>query len=844
MKRNNTYYWFKLQRRYRNAQAKWIESRDSRIARKLDILGRRIHALNRKWNLGIASATLSAWLAIMPATDLQAQVFPATFELSTLDGNNGFTLNGVAANDETGKSVSYAGDVNGDGVEDLIIAARYADPNGSFSGEVYVVFGSSNGFAPTFELSALDGSNGFNLNGVAANDYAGYSVSNAGDVNGDGVDDLIIGAHGVNSYTGASYVVFGSSSGFAQTFELSALDGSNGFKLNGVAAGDHTGGSVSNAGDVNGDGLDDIIIAARYADPNGSDSGEAYVVFGSSSGFASEFELSSLNGINGFTISGAAPNISSGFSVSGAGDVNSDGIDDLIIGALRASPNGTYSGASYVVFGTGSGFASVIELSALNGTTGFTVNGVAADDLSGSSVNSVGDVNGDGLDDFIIGAIGSNTNGTNSGASYVVFGNGSGFAPTFELSSLNGSNGFTINGSVGSFSGRSVSSAGDMNGDGVDDIIIGAAHASPNGGYSGQSYVVFGSSSGFTSVIELSTLDGNNGFALNGVATGQQSGYSVSKAGDVNGDGIDDLIIGAHLVDTNGSKSGASYVVFGRREPIAPTVANPISDQQGTEDQVFNFLVPTNTFDDINVADTQTLSATLAGGEALPSWLIFDAGTNEFNGTPANDDVGTISVEVTATDADGLSVSDVFDLEVVNVNDAPILAAIGSQNGNEGVELTFTVSATDVDLPANTLTFSLDATSTGKGMTIDSSTGAFIWTPDESQVGTHTVIVTVSDGSLSDEETIAITIEQVLGFEDDPATVNIYPNPSRDQVKIEGLPKLNTVTFYSLTGAVVLFEKLKGEILDITPLENGAYVLVIRDSAGKVLLKSRLLKTD
>jgi hypothetical protein len=429
------------------------------------------------------------------------------------------------------------------------------------------VFGLSTGFAAAINLSTLDGSNGFRLDGVAAFDFSGRAVSAAGDVNGDGIDDLIIGAPGAGpngSSTGSSYVVFGRSTGFAAAINPSALDGSNGFRLDGVERFDRSGCAVSAAGDINGDGLDDLVIGAYGADPNGARSGSSYVVFGRSTGFAAAIGLSTLDGSNGFRLDGVAADDRSGFAVSAAGDVNGDGLDDLIIGAYGAAPNGSYSGSSYVVFGRSAGFAAANALSTLEGSNGFRLDGVGERDLSGRAVSAAGDVNGDGLDDLIIGASRADPNGSDSGSSYVVFGRSTGFAAAINLSTLDGSNGFRLDG-VAAFdsSGRAVSAAGDVNGDGLDDLIVGASGADPNGSDSGSSYVVFGRSTGFAAVINLSTLDGSNGFRLDGVAAFDFSGGAVSAAGDVNGDGLDDLIIGASWADPNGSNSGSSYVVFG-----------------------------------------------------------------------------------------------------------------------------------------------------------------------------------------------------------------------------------------------------------------------------------------
>jgi len=509
--------------------------------------------------------------------------------LSSLDGSNGFRLDGIDPNDNSANSVASAGDFNGDGFDDLIIGADYADAGATDSGEAYVVFGKPGGFPASMSLSSLNGTNGFRLDGVDAGDLLGY-VRSAGDVNADGFDDIILGADGVNAGVnggGKTFVVFGKSGDFAASMGLSSLDGTNGFRLDGIAAADQAGGDVSSAGDVNGDGFSDLIISADKGGANGN--GEAYVVFGKSGGFAAATVLSSLDGSNGFRIAGFDQTGTPYISASAAGDMNGDGFGDVMVGANHSNAGGSKTGGVYVVFGKSGGFGAILDVSSLDGNNGFVLAGSNYGDSTGGHVSSAGDVNGDGFDDVIFGASLADFAGTGSGATYVVFGKSGGFAPTLALSSLDGSNGFRLDGiDASDLSGFSIRGAGDVNGDGFDDMIIGALAASPNGFDSGESYVVFGKAGGFAAVASLSSLNGNNGFQINGVQANDLSGRLVSGAGDVNGDGFDDVIVGARGADHGGTYSGSSYVVFGgnftggAETQVGNSSANPLNAVNGT----------------------------------------------------------------------------------------------------------------------------------------------------------------------------------------------------------------------------------------------------------------------
>ncbi|RYF87973.1 MAG: hypothetical protein EON95_21040, partial [Caulobacteraceae bacterium] len=283
--------------------------------------------------------------------------YPAVFELSSINGVNGFQFNAQYGFGDVGVSVAMLGDVNGDGVADFIVGGPRNNLNGGGqNGSAFIVFGRNvagvGQFPTDFQLQDLNGTNGFKVNGLNAGDGLGVSVSSAGDVNGDGIADILIGANGANrpntmTQYGGAYVIFGKTVSvdgeFSAVFNLSTLDGTNGFSIPAQFNGSQLGIAVSSAGDINNDGIDDLLVGGGAS---GAGAGATYVIFGKDTATAGDFQanfnLAGLDGTNGFKINGAADGEFTGRAVSAAGDINGDGVDDLIIGAGSADPNGAY----------------------------------------------------------------------------------------------------------------------------------------------------------------------------------------------------------------------------------------------------------------------------------------------------------------------------------------------------------------------------------------------------------------------------------------------------------------------------------------------------------------------
>ena len=499
---------------------------------------------------------------------------PETIDLGALTASQGFKIQGEAAGDNAGYSVSSAGDVNGDGIDDLIVGAPYNSEDGTYTGAAYVIYGTDGNRTGILELDSLTDSYGFKILGEAADGEAGISVSSAGDVNGDGIDDLIVGVPD-NTYTGAAYVIYGTDGNRTGTLELDSLTVTDGFKILGEAIDGDAGFSVSSAGDVNGDDIDDLIVGAPDDSEGGYYAGAAYVIYGTNGNRTGTLELDSLTDSDGFKIVGITATYEyneytyydgddAGSSVSSAGDVNGDGIDDLIVGAPNNDEGGTDAGAAYVIYGTDGNRTGTLELDSLTVTDGFKIVG---EGYAGACVSSAGDVNGDGIDDLIVGANYNDEYINYVPAAYVIYGT-SETRGTLNLSNLTGDDGFKIVSSE--YDGYdidqvSVSSAGDVNGDGIDDLIVGVTWHAPGDTYNlypGAAYVIYGTSA-VRSTLDLASLTNSDGFKILGENAEDGVGCSVSSAGDVNGDDIDDLIVGADANDDGGNNAGAAYVIYG-----------------------------------------------------------------------------------------------------------------------------------------------------------------------------------------------------------------------------------------------------------------------------------------
>jgi hypothetical protein len=411
------------------------------------------------------------------------------------------------------------GDLDGDGALDLAVGG----PGGI--GRVAVFSG------PLVGALAQGGADA-SRTGESFGDEAGASLATGCDFDGDGQDDLAVGAWGHDqggATAGAVYVLLGPVTGTASLATADAV-------FYGEASGDWAGWSVACAGDTDGDGRDGLLVGAWRQDEGTLDAGAAYLIEGSiAAGVSGSLAAADakLLGESAFDYAG--------YSVAGAGDVDGDGLADVLIGAPGRDEAGSQAGAVYLVLGPISGTVSLAQADR-------KLLGVGAGDQAGALVAAAGDVDGDGLADVLVGAWASPGDNSDVGAAYVVHG------PMPSTGSLSQADRLYAGLSAGDRLGESGATAGDVNGDGYADLLVGAPRRDAGLVDAGVAYLLLGGPSG----LPLSL--GDAAAVLTGEGQGDLAGSALSTAGDMDGDGGDDVVLGAPYADPGVADGGAAYL--------------------------------------------------------------------------------------------------------------------------------------------------------------------------------------------------------------------------------------------------------------------------------------------
>ena len=678
-----------------------------------------------------------------------------------MDSTADIIFSGAGVSDALGRSVSGVGDVNNDGYDDVIVGANCMVHWNNEWGYANIYFGGPN----------MDNTPDVHLHGTMPNDYFGYSVSGAGDVNKDGYDDVVVGAYGNDSAgenAGSAYIYYGG----AQMDNISELN------LFGSAAGDDLGYSVSDAGDVNKDGYDDVMVGVTH---NGG-GGRAYIFYG----------RPSMNSTPDVVLTGALSSQSFGFSVSGAGDVNNDSYDDVIVGDKFDGAGGLHAGAAYLFYGGPS----------MDGSADVIFNGSPANELYGNAVSGAGDVNGDGFDDVIVGQHFNSTGGTGAGAAFVYFG-GANMDTAPDMSVLGPSE--------YDWYGESVSCAGDLNKDGNDEVIIGGVNSGAHvyglgklypgirdpavhvgskniwnvtGFFNGtdatddfavvvNDYLRSATASGIDSFgnsyvdvpVNISAYNGGNLTLFNlsifymSNATIQNFASALNsylEAHQGQEDTAGNITVPIKILSSSAGRIKLFNPSLARKMP--PALVREIGPAELLEDSWNSTVIDLYTYfqdgiDPDSNLDFSIVSSTNSNfvtvGIRNKRYVAADAFTGD-----ANDNwTGTVEVVVACADHWGQATeSNKFTITVKNVDDEPIITSTPVMSAEAKVPYHYTVTAIDGD--NDRLQFSLSEAP--PNMTIGAETGEITWIPCTR--GNVNVTAVVSDGTVSVEQDFKILV--------------------------------------------------------------------------------------
>lgn len=439
-------------------------------------------------------------------------------------------LSGDQENSLVGTSSSSAGDINGDGFSDVLVAGPYYSGAFKREGRVDLYLGSAQGIALTPSWTFLGGKEDAQL---------GASVSSAGDVNNDGFDDIIVGVpNGGQSFEGEALVFFGSGSGLARTPSWIAR---------GASGLEHLGSSVSHAGDVNKDGFADVIVGAPGFSNGQLAEGRALVFLGSSTGLSAQ---------PAWSHEGDLASSLTGVSVGAAGDTNGDGFHDVVVGAPQHTVLYSSEGRVSVFLGSASGLSSQAAWTLVGGQNWGQL---------GFSAATAGDVDRDGFDDLLVGHPGYGGIRPNAGRVLLFRGSAAGLSsiPSWTMTA----------GNIEAQFGTNVAGAGDINKDGFSDFVLGVRGYPVRGLRTGAAFLFLGSKAGPPTIADWSF----NGFSAPGAF-----GASASSAGDINGDGLSDIIVGDPYAIAGGSANGAAYVFLGDRASNLAVTALSCAATSGT----------------------------------------------------------------------------------------------------------------------------------------------------------------------------------------------------------------------------------------------------------------------